>query len=110
MTKSEFVRGNDKVAAALKNKSRAKRVKAIRTDMDEMDRVYADTLAKVREASKLTQAQLAAELGVSQAAVSQLEKREDMLLSTLRSYLTAAGAENPRILVTIKGVEMEMTI
>ena len=110
MSKSEFVRGNDKIAAAQKDRARAKRVKVIRAEMDEMDLVYADTLAKVREAGKLTQAQLASELGVTQAAVSQLEKRDDMLLSTLRSYLTAAGAENPRILVTIRGVEMEMTI
>ncbi len=110
MSKSEFVRGNDKVTAALKDGERARRVKAIRAEMGQMDLVYAETLAKVREAGKLTQSQLAAELGVTQAAVSQLEKREDMLLSTLRSYLTAAGAENPRILVTVKGVDMELSI
>jgi hypothetical protein len=38
------------------------------------------------------------------------EIRADMLLSTLRGYLAAAGAQNPRILVTVGGVEMEMAI
>lgn len=110
MTKRAFIRGNDKLNELLADPETAAAVADVQAGMAEMDRVYADTLAKVREASHLTQAQLASALGVSQAAVSQLEKRDDMLLSTLRGYLTAAGAENPRILVTVRGVEMEMAI
>ncbi|MGB9029936.1 MAG: XRE family transcriptional regulator [Acidobacteriaceae bacterium] len=50
-------------------------------------------LYQLREARNLTQTSLAETLGVNQAAVSKLEKRADMYLSTLRSYLKAMGAE-----------------
>lgn len=50
------------------------------------------------------------ELGISQGAVSQMERREDMLLSTLRSYITATGAQNPRIIVTVNGHDVELAI
>jgi hypothetical protein len=33
-----------------------------------------------------------------------------MLLSTLRSYITATGAENPRIIVTVNGRDVELAI
>ena len=33
-----------------------------------------------------------------------------MLLSTLRNYLTATGAQNPRILVTVNGHDVELDI
>jgi hypothetical protein len=36
---------------------------------------------------------------MEQAAVSKLERRDDLLLSTLRQYLSATGAEHPRIVV-----------
>lgn len=110
MTDRTFVRGNAKLNELLADPNTAKAVSGIQAEMAEMDRIYADTLATIRSFSRLTQGQLAAELGISQAAVSQLEKRQDMLLSTLRGYLTAAGAENPRIVVSIKGVEMELQI
>ena len=38
-----------------------------------------------------TQADLAATLHIGQDSVSRLEKRSDMLLSTLRSYVEAMG-------------------
>lgn len=47
---------------------------------------------------------------VGQGAVSQPENRSDMLLSTLRRYLTATGAENPRIVVTVNGNEIELAL
>ena len=50
------------------------------------------TLAMVRNAAGLTQVELAKYLNVSQAAVARTEARGDMLLSTLRAYLEAAGA------------------
>ncbi len=50
-------------------------------------------LAAIRKASGLTQIQLAAKLGVGQAAVSKIEHQSDMLLSTLASYLTALGVD-----------------
>jgi DNA-binding XRE family transcriptional regulator len=50
-------------------------------------------LAAIRNASGLTQTQLATKLGVGQAAVSKIERQSDMLLSTLSAYLTALGVE-----------------
>jgi DNA-binding XRE family transcriptional regulator len=51
------------------------------------------TLQQLRKARDLTQAQLAEHWGKDQASISQLEKRADMLLSTLRSYVEAMGGE-----------------
>lgn len=48
-------------------------------------------LEQLRAARSLTQEELAAILGVNQSAVSKLEKRTDMCLSTLRSYVEAMG-------------------
>jgi transcriptional regulator with XRE-family HTH domain len=48
-------------------------------------------LAAIRRATGLTQTQLAANLGVGQAQVSKVERQDDMLISTLASYLKALG-------------------
>jgi transcriptional regulator with XRE-family HTH domain len=49
-------------------------------------------LAAVRRATGLTQVQLAASLGIGQAQISKVERQDDMLISTLASYLKAVGA------------------
>jgi hypothetical protein len=51
------------------------------------------TLRDLRRALDRTQVRLARELGVKQETVSRLEKRSDMLLSTLRSHVEAMGGE-----------------
>ncbi len=51
------------------------------------------TLRDLRRALARTQVDLARQLGVKQETVSRLEKRSDMLLSTLRSYVAAMGGE-----------------
>jgi transcriptional regulator with XRE-family HTH domain len=48
-------------------------------------------LAAIRRATGLTQTELAHSLGVGQAQISKVERQEDMLISTLASYLTALG-------------------
>jgi DNA-binding XRE family transcriptional regulator len=48
-------------------------------------------LEHLRAARQLTQTNLAQVLGVQQSAISKLEKRSDMYLSTLRSYIEAMG-------------------
>ena len=48
-------------------------------------------LAEVRKARALTQTRLAEILRVNQAAISKMEQRTDMYLSTLRSYIEAMG-------------------
>ena len=50
-------------------------------------------LAELREARRLTQETLAGMLGNRQAAVSKIERRTDMYVSTLRRYVEALGGE-----------------
>ena len=49
------------------------------------------TLRELRKARKLTQVRLASRLGITQDGVSRLEKRSDLLLSTLRETVEAMG-------------------
>lgn len=51
------------------------------------------TLQQLRRARQRTQVQLAKELGMTQDSVSRLEKRSDVLLSTLRKTVKAMGGE-----------------
>ena len=51
------------------------------------------TLRDLRKARRLTQARVAKTLGVTQDSVSRLEKRSDLLLSTLRKTVKAMGGE-----------------
>jgi len=51
------------------------------------------TLKDLRQAMYRTQKDLAAALNIGQDSVSRLEKRSDMLLSTLREYIEAMGGE-----------------
>lgn len=61
----------------------------------EADRLHAEylTLQELRKAKKLTQAQLAEVLNIRQATIAQMEKRSDLMLSTLRSYVEAMGGK-----------------
>lgn len=49
------------------------------------------TLRELRTARKLTQVRMARTLGITQDSVSRLEKRSDLLLSTLRKAVEAMG-------------------
>jgi transcriptional regulator with XRE-family HTH domain len=51
------------------------------------------TLDELREARELTQEQLARALKINQAAVSKMERRTDMYLSTLQGVIRAMGGE-----------------
>lgn len=51
------------------------------------------TLRDMRKAMELTQERMAELLGIGQDSVSRLEKRSDLLLSTLRSYVKAMGGQ-----------------
>ena len=74
----------DDVMAALP-KARRKRIEARAMELA--------TLKDLRQAAQQTQEQLAAALGVGQDTISRLEKRSDMLLSTLRHYVESMGGE-----------------
>jgi transcriptional regulator with XRE-family HTH domain len=49
------------------------------------------TLRELRHARQLTQVRMAKKLGITQDSVSRLEKRSDLLLSTLRRTVEAMG-------------------
>ena len=51
------------------------------------------TLKDLRLAVEHTQQDLAASLGVGQDTISRIERRSDLLLSTLRRYIQAMGGE-----------------
>ena len=50
-------------------------------------------LHQLRQALKLSQEEVAEELGITQAAVSRLEHRPDLFVSTLRRFIEAMGGE-----------------
>ncbi|MGH6802764.1 MAG: transcriptional regulator [Methyloceanibacter sp.] len=49
------------------------------------------SLSDLRRAHELTQVHMAKSLGIGQDGVSRLEKRSDLLISTLRHYVEAMG-------------------
>lgn len=49
------------------------------------------SLQDLRKARKQTQARVAKELGINQENVSRIEKRSDLLISTLSGYVEAMG-------------------
>ena len=51
------------------------------------------TLKDLRQAVERTQEELATSLGVGQDTISRIERRSDMLLSTLRRYVEAMGGK-----------------
>lgn len=50
-------------------------------------------LREVRRARRLTQARLSKKLKIGQEGVSRIEKRSDLYLSTLRSYVEGVGGK-----------------
>jgi DNA-binding transcriptional regulator YiaG len=51
------------------------------------------TLQALRKALDLTQLEMSAKLHINQEAVSRLERRSDLLISTLSSYIEAMGGQ-----------------
>lgn len=51
------------------------------------------SLYQLREARSLTQVNLARVLNINQGAVSRMEKRADMYVSTLRNFIQAMGGQ-----------------
>ncbi|VAW11074.1 Antitoxin HigA [hydrothermal vent metagenome] len=62
---------------------------------DEAKKLHAEylTLQELRKAKALTQVQLAETLGIRQASIAQMEKRTDLMISTVRSYVEAMGGK-----------------
>ena len=66
------------------------RQRKIETRYQELDAEYM-ALKELRKAMKFTQEQIADELEMDQGNLSRLEKRADLMLSTLRRYVEAMG-------------------
>jgi transcriptional regulator with XRE-family HTH domain len=64
----------------------------IEKEAEKLSKDY-QTLQQLRKAQRMTQEQLARQLGVRQATIAQLERRSDLMLSTLRSYVEALGGK-----------------
>ncbi len=98
-------RSIDNVIAGLP-RARRERIekKSVRLAREMID--HADSLGAIRKAMSKTQTEIARELGVGQVAVAQLEKRSDLLLSTLQRYVRAAGAELSLVVHTKQGGEI----
>jgi ribosome-binding protein aMBF1 (putative translation factor) len=67
------------------------------------------TLAALRKARGLTQAQLTEELGMTQGEVSRLERRENLHLATLARFIEATGGKL-RITAVFDDTEVEVGI
>jgi hypothetical protein len=75
----------------LKHKSSPEvRAKLKREAHDELERIG---FGKLRQARQQTQVAIAERLKIPQGAVSRMEKRSDLLLSTLREYVGALGGK-----------------
>lgn len=85
-------RNVEDIIAALPKERRSRINLKARHMADEMI-AHADSLGAVRKAVSKTQSQMGKALGMPQNAISQLEKRSDLLLSTLTRYVGALGAE-----------------
>jgi DNA-binding XRE family transcriptional regulator len=80
----EMVKSLDEVLAALPKKER----QGIAARAQELSTLY-----DLRRAAEYTQVELAAALHVRQDTISRLEKRSDMMLSTLRRYVEGMGGK-----------------
>jgi transcriptional regulator with XRE-family HTH domain len=80
MTNLERIR--KQLSAARRKKVAARAAQLIAEEM---------TLQELRRARKLTQVRMAKELGIGQDGVSKLEKRADLMISTLRKTVEAMG-------------------
>lgn len=105
-----FVDGEAVLDELLAEPGMRKAVDLIHEGTAHMDRVHAEGLAEIRKLAAQTQAGLAERMGVKQAAVSRIEGRDDLLLSTLAEYAAAAGATNGRIVFHINGVDVELPL
>lgn len=65
-------------------------------------------LRELRDIAKFTQAEIAKRLGVGQAAISKLERRSDMSISSLQRFVRALGGKL-RLKVDLSGESIELS-
>lgn len=69
-------------------KERQERIKA---KAEKLKQSY--ELAQIRQSARISQAQLAEKMGVSQANISKIENGDDVKISTLIKYVQALGGK-----------------
>lgn len=83
---------------------------AVKARADQLIEEY--TLRQVREALDLTQAEVAEAAGASQDQISKLERRADLMVSTLEKHIQALGGrlrlavefpDRPSVSIKLKG-------
>ena len=110
MTDREFSDITAEVDALLADPKHAPAIAAAREALADADREYTMGLGALRHTLGLTQVELAKRLDVTQGNVAQIEKRGDLLVSTLASYMHAVGGD-VRIVVQFPGghaIEVEL--
>lgn len=108
--RTRFRRANKKIDELVNNPLIAEDVRRYAAERETVNRIYARGLAEIRKASNLTQQEMATLLNTDQGTVSRIERRDDLLLSTLRQYLAATGAQHPKIVVEKDGVEIALEL
>lgn len=68
-------------------------IKAVRVQDSNLGRIVGKSLKALRELAGLTQTDLATRLEVGQAAISKIESRGDVQISSLKKYVEALGAK-----------------
>jgi DNA-directed RNA polymerase specialized sigma subunit len=87
---AQATNAHERFKALLETKPRAKaRYDAVLAEINSRQA----TLRRLREARALTQSTVAELLDMDQSEVSRLERRSDMLLSTLKRFVQATGGE-----------------
>lgn len=76
---------------------------------EQMERQHRIGLATIRQVAALTQNEVAEKMGVRQTSVSRLEARPDILLSTMKAYFDAVGAE-ATITIRVGGTEQTLAL
>jgi transcriptional regulator with XRE-family HTH domain len=66
------------------------------------------SLQELRQAADKTQAEVAAKMGLAQNAVSQMESRSDLRLSTLNRYVEAMGGQVNVVIVLRDGQRFQL--
>lgn len=110
ITRTQFVRIDNRTDTLVNDPLITDDVQRFREERESVNRIHAQGLADIRKASNLTQKQVAAALDTDQGTVSRIERRDDLLLSTLRHYLAATGAAHPKLVIEKDGVEITLDL
>jgi DNA-binding XRE family transcriptional regulator len=100
-------RNLDDIIKSLPAKRQTKIAALSKQKVEEMI-AHAATLSDFRKAVGKTQVEVAQELGIKQNAVSQLEKRSDTYVSTLRRFLKSLGLTLELSVVDKSGMRIDL--